>query len=136
MQEKRVGYLTEHSSVVLLCVITGRVSFLIHQLSSFLLSEICRNLRICRNQRKDLSQLAERIVAIGEKNYHFWCIESLLLDGKNYHFWCKELLLLVVRIITIGVKNFCYWWEEQFPVTLSQTLCQSLVPVLFINCTF
>ena len=60
------------------------------------------------SQFADLSQLAERIVAIG---------------GKNYHFWCKELLLLVIRIITIGVKNFCYWWEEQFPVPLSQTLC-------------
>ena len=49
-----------------------------------------------------MSQLAERIVAIGGKNYHFWCKELLLLverivviGGKNYHYWCKEFLLLV-----------------------------------------
>ena len=64
------------------------------------------------SQFADLSQLAERIVAIGEKNYHFWCIESLLLDGKNYHFWCKELLLLVERIVAIGGKNYHYWCKE------------------------
>ena len=54
------------------------------------------------SQFADLSQLAERIVAIGGKNYHFWCKELLLLverivviGGKNYHYWCKEFLLLV-----------------------------------------